>query len=629
MIPRRADFYLSFVIPVFVLSVLALLGGVFEPQEMAAYDWLMRSRPAQPVNEEIVIIEISDDTLRELGQWPLRREFHAALIKALSESGCRAIIFDTLFSEPQAADDVLALEMERSGRVLLPCAFKLDQDKNGSGAAPAERLLAGVTDKLQAASAGIGHINIFIDSDGKVRRIPLWVRHKDRLWPSLGFLAAARRLGRGADKAAFNKMPFERQSSVWVNFPGPWTRTFRHFSYIDILKAYAARQNGTPGILDLSFFKDKICFVGLTAVGTVDLRANPFDTVYPVVGIQASICDSVLRGAFIARPKLALRAFIIALVFLCALFVCLRFTLPKALALCWALALVYAWLARVFFVTKGIFLDLFLPSVIIIIGYAGFLLRRFFLEIQRRKLLEKELEIAASIQRSFLPAALKDFPGVLANAALEPAKFVAGDFYDLIALNENTLGVFIGDVSGKGISAALIMAQAISLFRVLAQRVSDPAELLAALNSRLEPILKGRFVTGEYVIVHAKEGYWEGACAGHPSALFFDFENRVLLELLGASGPPLGIKKDVSYVTVRRQYKAADKMLLYTDGWIEERDRRGEEFGIERLKEKFLRASSEKTGMVLPNLLAEHDAFKGDLPLHDDLTAVVLEFTGP
>lgn len=609
-LPISFNSYAVFILAAIVLIILVVLTGFFYPQEMSAYDWLMRTRPVRNASPEIIVIEIADDTLKSLGRWPIPREYHSMLIDALTKSGAAAIVFDVLFSESSPADLSLAQAIQESGRVYVPYAFHLKEH--------AVEIAGGVSKVIESAVAGIGHINILVDPDGKVRQVPLWIKHAEKNFPSLGLLAAAQRLGVPPEAAG------DPQGALWVNYPGPWTKTFRHVSYIDVLKAHVASEQGSQPWLDLGMFKDKVCFIGLTATGTSDFRANPIDSVYPMVGTQASVCDSFLRRDFIVRAAPWARAITGIALFLIALALCVKLAPRAAFFGIAALSALYTAAVWLIFTYKGVFTDLFLPLAVMAVVYTMVLFRKFFLEAQKRRVLEKELEIAESIQRSFLPPELKQFRTLLVRTFLKPAKFVAGDLYDTIRLDDDTLGVFIGDVSGKGVSAALIMAQAISLLRVFAHRLWDPAKVLTEMNNHLSGILQGRFVTGQYIIIHTREGYWEGACAGHMPLILVS--GTTADEFLPASGPPLGLVADMSYTSVKRQFSPGERIFMYTDGWTESRDKQGREFGAARLKEILARESGGNLDELLARLKAGHVLFENEAELHDDITAVALEF---
>ena len=603
-----------------VSLALSVFGNIFQTQEMSVYDFFFRTRPLKDTSSKIVIIEIADDTLKNLGRWPLPRQYHAGLIRALKDAGCRMIIFDILFSEQGPSDELLGQAMQEQGAVYLPYAFDIDPDKPSE----AQEILGGVSESLRFAVAGTGHINIYVDKDGKVRRVPLMVHYMDKTWPSLGFLAAAKFLGKPVEN--LSGIPLEKDGSFWVNYPGSWTKAFRHFSYFDVLKAHAAKINKETSWLDLSIFKDKICFVGLTATGTSDLRANPIDPVYPMIGTQVSICDSILRHDFIRRVSINRRFIIILfLVFICFA-LCLKFQPLTSLILNALIILGYSVFSWALFSFKGVFIDLFLPVTAVVLVYIGVLAYKFFQEVQRRKIFEKELEIAASIQQSFLPPAVLERDAFKVNAYLKPAKMVGGDFYEMFSLGEDNVGVFIGDVSGKGISAALIMAQAISLLRTIAQKYPDPSVVLSELNQQLYRILKGRFVTGQYLVIHLKENYWEGACAGHLPLLFLHKKQARLEEILPASGAPLGLTENMNYQSQRYEFLPGEKLFLYTDGWTENRNNRGIEFGLDKLREHFLKACAYSPENIFGYLEKQKEEFENKSPQYDDVTAVLVEF---
>jgi CHASE2 domain-containing sensor protein len=602
-----------------IFIVISVCAGIFEFQEMLAYDFLLRHRPTQQVNPEIVIIEISDDTLKGLGRWPLPRDYHADLIEILSKNGCRSIVFDILFSEPSGADVRLELAMKESGRVYLPFAFRLE---NKRGEAVAQEVLGGVTDTLKSAVYGVGHINIFVDNDGKSRRLPLWVKRNDQSWPALGFLAAAHYLGKEPASIA---VPFDLRTGIWVNYPGAWLKTFRHFSYLDIIQSAAAAKKGEVPRLELSLFRNKICFIGLTAAGTSDFRANPVDPVYPMVGTQASICNSILQGAYIRRLGNFLRVLINFMLFFIGLWLALKLAPLVAFACSFLLAAGYIFTAQVLFNIRGVFYDIFFPVSSLIFVYSGVLLVKFFREVQARRLMEKELEIAAQIQRNFLPADLGDLGELKLRLFLQPAKFVGGDFYDVILLDEHRFGIFIADVSGKGISAALIMAKAISLLRILARDALDPGKLLSVLSSHLKSDLDSRFITGQYLIIDLRDYSFIGASAGHPPLIFLSRGSGRIEELIPASGPPLGLVDNFSYTVVKGQFLPGDKIFMYTDGWIEARDSQGKEFGALRLKEVLSRLTDQGIDNLLAALKQAYEAHRARALQHDDLTAVILE----
>jgi len=618
-----------------LLIVAASLFSWFRPQENFFYDLRFRLRPPGPVASDIVIIEISDDTLGNLGHWPLPRDFHASLIDVLRALGARAVVFDLLLSEPSAHDAVLAQAMAESGNVYLPKAFYLEEERVRQAVFPESRMvLGGIVRVLGGAARDFGHINVVVDPDGKIRRVPLFVLTAGGPVPNLGFRVAADSLGvplldvsptAGAIVFADRlRVPLGRDGCVLINYPGPWHKTFRRVSYFDLLRSFMVAAEGGAPKLDLSVFKDKICFIGLTATGTSDLRATPLENVYPMVGLQASVTNSVLTGRFLSAAAPWVNAAVALTVFLLCLLICRAFLPLAALGLNLFLAAAVFWAGQVLFDRGRLYLDVFLPLLLIVVTYGVCLFERFLAESRRRQLMEKELEIARKIQAHFLPRGTVACAGLDVQALMKPAKYVAGDLYDIVRLGEERLGVFVGDVSGKGVPAALIMAQTVSLFRVFARTFEAPHDVFKALNRELADILDGRFVTGIYLVIDASSRSVRAACAGHPPMLVVrpggEVEERVV-----AAGPPLGVVKDYAYEEAAQSLGQGDRLFLYTDGITEARNSRGQEYGLARLQTALTQLADRPPDAALKELAVLVERFQGKGVQFDDITAVVVD----
>lgn len=618
-----------------LIVILVSWAGLFSHQELFFYDLHLRHRPPVPVRDDILIIEISDDTLKNLGFWPLPRDFHASLVDVLRTLGARRVIFDLILSEPSAYDAALAVAIQRAQSVYLPEAFYLEDRPSVDGwSYAAGPVLGGIAPALAKGLAGRGHINVLVDVDGKVRRAPLYVRSGEQLIPQLGFKVACDALGVDSDHVVVGRRQLTVDGrltvpvsggALWVNYPGRWQETFHHVSYLDVLRAFKAMAEGLTPDFDPATIKDKICLVGLTATGTSDLRANPIEKVYPMVGLQASVLNSVLERRFLVQAAPWVNALLALSVFLLALAAGIRIFPRYAFFASIGIGSVYFVLARLLFVRYGFWIDFFWPLMVVVATYVGCLFYRFLREVHERQLLEKELSIARTIQDNFLPRQIAPLGGVHVTAYMQPAKFVAGDLYDVIALDDRRLGVLIGDVAGKGVPAALIMAQTVSCFRILARGYQSAAQVLVAMNKELTPILQGRFVTAIYLVIDTQNRTFDAACAGHSPMILYRSDERQAREFVMEGGPPLGIVEDVVYRDTPGALKPRDKILLFTDGITEAR-RGAQEYGVERLL-GFFRENAEKTGReIVDALTASVVKFQGSLPQHDDLTSVVIDF---
>jgi len=200
----------------------------------------------------------------------------------------------------------------------------------------------------------------------------------------------------------------------------------------------------------------------------------------------------------------------------------------------------------------------------------------------RLQVQEQELDRAREIQRALLPKTLPQLPGVQVAGAWQPARIVGGDYFDVIRLDSKRLGVCIGDVAGKGISAALLMANLQASFRALATADASPSAVCAKLNAFLcGNLALGKFITLFYGILDAEGRTLTYESAGHCPALLLKQSGHV--ESLRGEGAVLGVLPDWIYRDSIVSLAAGDLLLLYTDGVTEAENRAGEEFGEARL----------------------------------------------
>lgn len=608
----------------------------FNNYELLSYDLRFQLRPPISASKDIVIIEISDDTLKNLGKWPLPRDFHASLVSVLGEAGARAVAFDIIFSEITLYDEAFSHSIKEADNVYLPLAFHLQTDSKEKYMPPQSKTILGdVASSLKKEITGFGHINVFVDNDGKIRKIPLFVRYKDNFFPHLGLKIFCDIKGLDTTKVEFLKdkvivdkkisLPVSMYTAFLVDYPAKWGKAFKHFSYFEILKSYSDSKKGkTPKINLEKEFHNKICFIGLTAVGTSDIRAIPLESNYPMLGLQASVLSSLVNGKFIKDLGPVPNTIINLLIFALVIFICLKISPLKALFISTICGFIYFGISLLIFIFGGIWIDLFFPMVIISTTWGGCTLYEFIIEVHKRQLLEKELDIARQIQKSFLPQDIKEFINVGIFPFMQPAKFVAGDLYDIIALDNKRLGVFIGDVSGKGVSASLIMAQTVSLFRVFAKNNDDPADVLMKLNTELAGELKGSFVTAFYVIIDTEKNLLKASCAGHSPIIFYNAKSNSTEKLMPVSGPPLGVLGAIEYENFEQELTKGDELLLYTDGVTEARNKAGEEFGEERLKSLLFKDRQYSGDQILEDIKDSIFKFFKGLAQHDDITLILL-----
>ncbi len=252
----------------------------------------------------------------------------------------------------------------------------------------------------------------------------------------------------------------------------------------------------------------------------------------------------------------------------------------------------------------------------------GQLVREQEAEARSRERIEQELKVAQLIQQQFLPKALPDLPTWNISAFYRPARTVGGDFYDFIPMGDGRVMVVTGDVTDKGVPAALVMASTHALLRETGPRLGSPSAVLARVNDLLcEDIPAHMFVTCLAMVLNPLTGSVEFANAGHNLPYVRGVDGRV--RELRATGMPLGLMPGMSYEQSQAVVAPGERLLLYSDGLTEQHNSSGEMFGFGRTERLVARAHS---GVELTDLcISELAVFTGpDVEQEDDITLVAL-----
>jgi len=243
-------------------------------------------------------------------------------------------------------------------------------------------------------------------------------------------------------------------------------------------------------------------------------------------------------------------------------------------------------------------------------------------ETARRELQEQELEQAREIQKSLMPKEIPQIGGFEIDGAWEPARVVGGDYFDVIRLSENKLGICIADVVGKSVSAALLMANVQATVRAFAHELTSPAALCGRVNSVLSASIgTGKFVTFFYAVLDARNRSMHYTNAGHllPILIRADSTRHELKN----GGAVLGVFPDWTYENSQLQLEPGDRLLLFTDGITEAGPGGDEEFGEERLVKSACECISHSAGEIKSRILADAKEFC-DQQLRDDATIIVV-----
>lgn len=244
-------------------------------------------------------------------------------------------------------------------------------------------------------------------------------------------------------------------------------------------------------------------------------------------------------------------------------------------------------------------------------------------QIVEKEKLEHELSLARRIQMSILPQNFSFFDDFTFGARMEPARSIGGDLYDFISLDANRVGIAIGDVSGKGIPAAMFMALFCSLLRVEAVNTQSPAAVLQGVNQHLLVLEQARmFVTALYGVLDRRDRTFTYARAGHLIPLLFDRDGGVV-PLAWGQGQLLGFFEDLQLDEQTVILPPGSTLVLYTDGAFDAQDPQGDRFGLDHFVAATAACVGNPAQELCDRLVQKLLDYQGQDGQFDDITLVV------
>lgn len=662
-----------------VALLLAVLVSAFggEAMRRPLFDLWQRAAPRDLAGTRVHVVLIDSDAIAAAGPWPWSRYHMARLTEEIAARHPKVIGFDMLFSEPDRVrpDIFAALYPELSpaaaaeitglpttdqffakviGRrpVVLgragvltggsdPAGLFIDAEVKGAGppALPDEpRAIANIPE-LEQVALGHGLVNGRPDGDGKVRRVPMLMNIGGWPMPSLSLELARIDLAEAGVTADARAVRFGSRH-IPVDAEGRMLLHFGNFPAAQISSAADVLRRDFP----TDAFAGQIVLVGLAAEGSADIVATPISAEAYGTLVQAQAIDAILRGGWLDRPRWAALVEWVAGAILALLVLLvapgrrrLPLLMPAALAV---LLPVGAWFA---FDLGSLLLDPLRPLLLggaTILGVMG----TMFVEARRERerlretlvreriaaaSAEGELQAARSIQLGMLPPreTLASFdPRVEIDALLEPARSIGGDLFDVIRIDADRIAFLVGDVTGKGVPAALFMALSKALAKsVVLRGMRSLAEAATILNAELMrdnseamnvTMLMGilDLATGEVVLLSA----------GHEDPLHLRADGSISTRELDG-GPPFCIV-DFPYPDEPMKLQPGETLVLISDGVSEALDGADQLFGHERLRAAF-------TGRKTPTDMVEAirqavRVFEDGTDPTDDLTVMAVRWLG-
>lgn len=508
------------------------------------------------------------------------------------------------------------------------------------------RALANIAD-LDDVAAGHGLINGSPDGDGVVRRVLLAANVGGVATPGFAFELA--RVGRGVAQvdpvAVGGSLNAIRLGGIRIPVApdGRMRPRFGPLPPHSVTSAHLVFQQGIAP----DRFKGKIVLIGLAAAGTADVVTTPIEDETYGVYVQARAVNAILAGDALVRPTAALAWESVAGIALAllALWLLPRLRLPWAAIVPVGAALAVALASWVAFRTSGLLLDPVRPILIAAAAGGGLLITLFVEGGRAQRLLEAalnaerlsaakaagELDAAREIQRGMLPPRERMtglHPTVDLAALLEPARSVGGDFFDAIRIDDRRICFLIGDVTGKGVPAALFMALSKALAASMLRR--GPADLGAAMTSLSDEIARDNgqdmFVTMLVGILDTATGEVQLGNAGHENPLRACQDGRIE-EIILDGGPPLCAVDGFPYPVETIRLAAGEGLVIVTDGVTEAQNPAGDFFGHARLRETLAGWNTDRPAIEAAEALlrAVRDFEAGGEP-SDDFTVVALRY---
>jgi serine phosphatase RsbU (regulator of sigma subunit)/CHASE2 domain-containing sensor protein len=643
------------------------------------WDQWQRLAPREIASDKVAVVLIDSLSLDAVGPWPWPRYYRARLTEAIAAQQPKAIGFDIVFAEPDAlnpgnfaslypelsadlAAQVRSLEpmdatlakvfgaapvllarlgVDRDG--LDPATLLVDPPVGGtppSGGPRVRQVIASIPE-LDDVALAHAMINGPPDDDGNVRRVPLTIMAGKTPMP--GFAVELARIAAGIDR-----LDWRGGSLKFGNRLLPADETGQlavRMGHLSESATYSAAEV-LGGRLRPGALTGKVVLVGLGAEGTADIVATPLATEIFGVLVQAQAIDAILGGGWLSRP-----AWIGWAEWATALLLVTLAVFAGGTRRYWLLVVAGAVAAALWvgsflaFDRANLLFDPLRPTLIgfaaaIAMGVTLFALARAertrlaaALTEQRVSAAEQEGELKAArrIQLGMVPNAMRLTAldqRIEIGAVLRPAKSVGGDFYDAMMLGPDRLLFVVGDVTGKGVPAALYMALSKALSKsVLSRSTGDLGKAVAELNRELMDEADDEMgVTMLVGVLDCATGEVAFVNAGHENPLVV--RNGGAVETLHLRGGPPFCVVDFPYPEERARLGRGDTLVLITDGATEAQDASQALLGLEGVIAA-LRGEGDMPATERAGDLADRiRAFEGDTEPSDDLTIVTIRFRG-
>ena len=664
--------YLIFFVLLILLIALKIANPSFVKSiSFISFDLYQKVFPLEKRDSNVIIIDIDEKSLGKFGQFPWSRSVFAKIIDQVHATEPKAIGFDVFFTEKdkqspdeiiksynliptdvvqfqkiKGHDEIFREGLEKSKSVIAVLGSNVSShgtyDRTSKarflskGGDPKHFTYAfpysiGSLEKLEKSAKGLGSISFLDQTDGIIRSLPLIVRFKEKLYPTMGLEMV--RVGNNQKNlyVELNEVGIKRISSrpykissdpngiIWIRY-----KKSQKSQYISASSVF-------DGKFDEKRFKDKYVLIGASAQGLFDLVKTPLGVTIPGVEVHANVIENILDQSYLIRnPNTYIFELLFSIVVACATFFLSQRIKPK-----FSLSIFFGSFISVIVIGFSVFLfrseliDISYPIFMLTITFLTGLYFRFVEEnkialanLQKEAKLLKERELAGEVQKSLFPD-ISRFENFI-YASNVPARDVSGDYFDVVSVGKSEYFFTLADVSGKGIKAGMYMAKASSIFRTLSN-LSYPLEkvVFGVNNELVEAKFKGMFVTAVFGKFNIDTGEVTFVNAGHESIMVFDRSKN--FEFIKSELPPIGIIKYFTESMVKsKTMNLKDKtFVVYTDGVTEGYLKNGQELGAEGVQ-RIVKGLENITPKNIVDSIS-NELNWGAEKLRDDITCLALD----
>ena len=653
------------IITVILISLKILNPTFIKKLSLINYDFYQKNFINGEVNS-VTIIDIDEKSLAEIGQFPWRRDIYSKILENLNKFNPSAIAFDIVFSEEDKqnpknllnrlkkeyegfnyieVDDSQKIFIEglKNSKSILPIIGEPKDNLVINNSKPKIRLIKKGNDpknflysfknkiisleKLNNAAAGIGSISLIPSIDGIIRYAPVIINIDNSIWPSLSLEAVrisnnqknllVKTDSNGISEIKTRTNQIKTDSNALINIKFKYFDKSNYISVLDIL----------DNKFDKKRIENKIILIGSSAQALFDIVKIANGNVVPGVEVHAHLIDNIIKSeSIVIDQTTVLLGYAILIISTIIIVISTIKIKPRFSIFIFVSLILIINLISVVFFKFDYYVDplfnIFACAVIFLTSLYFKYLEENMLAIENDKkqmILKKEREIAGEVQKKLFPTDKNLEKFVYGKNT--PAKDVSGDYYDFYKINENEFYFILGDVTGKGIKAGILMANAAAVFKSLAKMGSSVSKTALYINNQVkDSSYQAMFITAVLGKVNLDTGEMEYVNMGHEPMMVIN--NNFEFDYIKSTLPPMGLTKvkDESFFKTHLMNIKNKTILIYTDGVTEGYIDNNKELTVTGIENEIKVIKSRDPNKIIDHLTSI--LLKNNIVLRDDITCL-------